>query len=398
MAAKSQGFACGPNETPGWLYTCGSNADCNVLADSLDAVLTGNHDIWCEPGRTISSIRRNDCHTLKVRDASCDTTAARLTGAVSALLGGENVRFFCPNPWGFLHLGDGSRESCEQQVVLLNSYLFTIGPTTSNPTPPPTRSPSDIPTSSSPTLFPSRLPTTGSPTAWPTTAPTQHACDDGSHACDTTEFGTCTPLISDPDRHRCGCADGHQCSDGDCGTVGHTCVPITEAPTQSPTTNFPTSAPTAEPTTPEPMTADPTTRPTTFPTILPTMFPTDAPTDAPSTATPPQSSSSNGGGGGGGNSLAIIIGAILGAVVLVVLLILVACQRVQNETRRLPAVPPAIDNPNFAAPAEYATVDYAEVENAVPARARTPQYDEVGFVRDQYAELNSNHSIYNSDA
>ena len=43
-------------------------------------------------------------------------------------------------------------------------------------------------------------------------------------------------------------------------------------------------------------------------------------------------------------------------------------------------------------------MDYAEVGNVVPARARAPQYDEVGFVRDQHAELNSDHSTYSSDA
>ena len=42
-------------------------------------------------------------------------------------------------------------------------------------------------------------------------------------------------------------------------------------------------------------------------------------------------------------------------------------------------------------------MDYAEVGNVVPARARAPQYDEVGFVRDQYAKLGA-HSTYSSTA
>ena len=71
-----------------------------------------------------------------------------------------------------------------------------------------------------------------------------------------------------------------------------------------------------------------------------------------------------------------------------------------------PAVPPAnaavSNNPTFDESAEYAIVDYAEVGTAARARAlqqqaQAPQYDEVGFVRDQYAKLDSNHSIY-SDA
>ena len=258
------------------------------------------------------------------------------------------------------------------------------------------------------------------PSSSPTKVPTRHACDDDSHVCDATEYGTCTPLISDPDRYRCGCADGHQCSDGDCNTVGHTCVPTTEAltvsPTGSPTNSEPTLSPTASPTTSDP-TLSPSTSPTTsVPTVLPstsptTSVPTVLPSTSPTTSDPtttevsapmtlspiptetlPQSS--GGDSDNGSNSLVIIIGAVSGVIILVLVVALVR-QRAQNETRHLPPVPPA-NNPAFDEP-QYSAIEYDEVGNVVPARARAPQYDEVRFVRDQYAELGA-HSTYNSTA
>ena len=43
-------------------------------------------------------------------------------------------------------------------------------------------------------------------------------------------------------------------------------------------------------------------------------------------------------------------------------------------------------------------MDYEEVGNDVQPQARGPQCDAVEFVRDQYAGINPNHSVYNSDA
>jgi hypothetical protein len=171
--------------------------------------------------------------------------------------------------------------NCAANIGFVNAFLdgtiaptlspSTPAPTTANPTaaptnPPTSSEPSHAPTlrpsgspSSFPTQQPSQAPTAGptssqpsynptvepsySPTCSSTSSPTQHACDDGSHACDRTEFGTCTALISPSSGYRCGCTTTHRCSDGDCNTRGHTCVPITGDPTQSPTTVPPTTVP-----------------------------------------------------------------------------------------------------------------------------------------------------------
>ena len=163
----------------------------------------------------------------------------------------------------------------------------TGAPMTGAPTaPPPTFS------TGTPTPGPTTAPTAG-PTAAPTPGPTRHACDNGSHDCDPGEHGVCTPLIASSTAHRCGCASTHSCSDGDCGSVGHTCVLITGAPTSAPTASAPTEAPTAAP---------PTEAPTEASTASAL---TDAPTDAP----PPQSASDGGDDYAAAREMAIIFGA-----------------------------------------------------------------------------------------
>ena len=141
------------------------------------------------------------------------------------------------------------------EVTRLNSFATptlpptTSGPTTSGPTTsgPTTSGPTTSgPTTSGPTtagsttMAPTQRPA-GSPTTYaPTTsAPTQH----GTHGCDSTEFGIGSRLLSSPAAYRCSCASTHRCSDGDCSSMGHTCVPVTDSPTSSPTTARPTDGP-----------------------------------------------------------------------------------------------------------------------------------------------------------
>jgi len=61
----------------------------------------------------------------------------------------------------------------------------------------------------------------------PSNPTTQHACDDGSHGCDV-ELGICRPLLDNPTGYRCSCANTYRCSDGDCNSAGHTCVPTSD--------------------------------------------------------------------------------------------------------------------------------------------------------------------------
>jgi len=121
-------------------------------------------------------------------------------------------------------------------------------------------------------------------------------------------------------------------------------------------------------------------------------------TAIPTTPTWPQSSGSNS-GESGGNGLAIVIGAVSGTIILV-LLTVIACQRA-NRQATAPPTRIAVANPAYGGPL-YDVVNYAEVGNgngnAAPGTAQAPLQDEVGFIRDQYAELSADHSAYNSDA
>ena len=139
------------------------------------------------------------------------------------------------------------------------------------------------------TVAPTRAPTRA-PTAGPSLAPSRHACNDGSHSCDDTEFGICEQVDSGAG-HRCSCVRTHQCVP-DCETAGHTCEWITSRPTEAPTTvapttaaptdtptGTPTGAPTTEPPTASPVSTGPTTRPTASPAST-------GPTEAPTTAAP----------------------------------------------------------------------------------------------------------------
>ena len=101
------------------------------------------------------------------------------------------------------------------------------------------------PARSTSAVSPSRIFTSVAPTrvrSLTTAGLDRHACDDGSHGCDATEFGLCLALLApNTGGYRCGCAVGHQCSDGDCTTVGHACLRIPDDPTAGPTEVTPQS-------------------------------------------------------------------------------------------------------------------------------------------------------------
>ena len=129
------------------------------------------------------------------------------------------------------------------------------------------------------TASPSMGPTSN-PTSTPTEFPTAHACDDGSHGCDSTHYGICEQLGNAEAGHRCRCAPTHHCSDGDCTTPGHTCEWNTMLPTAAPTsepTRHPTQSPTRNPS------RNPTTAPTSSPSTPPSAGPTSSPSASPTT-------------------------------------------------------------------------------------------------------------------
>ena len=129
-----------------------------------------------------------------------------------------------------------------------------------------------------PTVTPTAAPTL-QPTSPPTLIPTQHACNDGSHGCDTTAHGICERMCGRDGScagFQCSCVSTHHCSDGDCTAVGHTCEWNTDGPTVAPT-----PAPSAAPT------ANPTGSPTRWPTYAPQRSPTAAPSAAPTTPARP---------------------------------------------------------------------------------------------------------------
>jgi len=104
---------------------------------------------------------------------------------------------------------------------------------TASPTAPPTGIPTSIPTSIPTTAGPS-VPPTANPSEAPTAGPSSHACDAGTHGCDS-EQGICLPLLSPSTGYQCSCADTYRCSDGNCLTVGHTCLPTDRTLSLSPT-------------------------------------------------------------------------------------------------------------------------------------------------------------------
>lgn len=144
------------------------------------------------------------------------------------------------------------------------SYRWTnLG--TLPPTPPPTLPPTPPP-NPPPILLPSR-------------SPTRHACTDGTHGCDRTEYGICEQ-ISNTAGWRCSCASTHRCSDSKCSS----CMWITISPTVTPTTSEPSTSPTSSQPTTVPSTSTPTATPSsTEPTVSPTSH---SPTFPPSTSVP----------------------------------------------------------------------------------------------------------------
>ena len=124
---------------------------------------------------------------------------------------------------------------------------LTLGGSPTTPAPTTSAPITGAPTTVAPTTV---APTTSIPTAIPTVSPTwsptRHACSDGSHGCDVSQYGICTALPGN--QHTCGCAHTHHCSDGDCSSAGHTCDWNTDSPTASPTSAAPTASPTPGPT------------------------------------------------------------------------------------------------------------------------------------------------------
>ena len=176
-------------------------------------------------------------------------------------------------------LFNGCQASCNRCTPLTSEP--TPGPSASPATSEPTPTPTGSPATSEPTPKPTGSPDTSVPSGAPTVQPTRSACDDGSHGCDTTEYGICEQVDTELG-HQCNCVNTHRCSDGDCSSLGHTCVRNTVMPTGSPATSEPT---TSLPTTSEPTTSEPTPSPSLAPTTSgPSTSPTTVPSPAPSSA------------------------------------------------------------------------------------------------------------------
>ena len=269
----------------------------------------------------------------------------------------------------------------------------TVSPTTSDPTANPTTpEPTDAPTEV-PSVTPTLLPSTPIPTKIPTESPTPTAPSTSNPTGIPTEVPSVTPTL-----------------------LPSTSIP-TKIPTESPTTTAPTTSnPTGIPTgvpsvTPTllPSTSIPTEIPTEFPTTtvpttsnptgVPTEVPSVTPTLLPSTSIPTDSSpqSSNGGeednGSGDGENLTTIVGgAAMGAVILVMVIVIMRQRAQQQPQPATQQVFPPVNNPAFEP--EYATMNYDVVGNVMPPQA--PQYDTVGFMRDQKYAVLGPHSTYSS--
>eukprot|EP00040_Diaphanoeca_grandis_P025203 m.139355 g.139355 ORF g.139355 m.139355 type:complete len:1313 (+) comp30050_c1_seq5:251-4189(+) len=158
----------------------------------------------------------------------------------------------------------------------------SMAPSSSPTMQPTTSSPSSSPTISPTRSIPTFAPTTSHPSTSPTASPTRHACDDGSHGCDKSEFGVCIKVDVDP-FHACACVATHHCSPS-CDAENHTCEWTTVPPTASPTV-LPSSLPTATPS------DSPSAQPTRIPTTTPTATPSDSPSAQPTTPPTAQPSS-----------------------------------------------------------------------------------------------------------
>lgn len=281
----------------------------------------------------------------------------------------------------FVALTNSCHSSAPTTLPTVQPMTSTLS--TSTPTETPSRAPAATP-SNSPTTDPTETPTfapvSTQPSAVPSHALSRHACDDGSHGCDSTEFGICLPLLSPSTGYRCDCADTHRCSDGDCTTVSHTCVLITSNPTGTPTTSIPTSLP------------------TTDPVISPTKIPTQLDT--------PSGSSSNDDSSDGWIDNVIIVGGAVAVVVLLLALLLLR-KRAKNKARRqaLEPLDNAVTNPTFsstgsrgqldadayAIPAinaasnpDYASIDYSDVGNMSRGKTSCSSYADLTPDRSKY--------------
>lgn len=204
-------------------------------------------------------------------------------------------------------------------------------------------SPSTTPTTGPPT---SAGPTTAGPTTRrPTTSPTRHACTDGSHSCDTTEYGICERVDSTAG-FQCSCAPSHSCSDLTCTTPGHTCVRITAGPTPTPTPG-PTAAPTAGPTTIP-------TAPTPAPTVMPT---TAEPTSAPTAGTDGSAGSASTQDGDGSSSTVMIVAVVVVMLLLITGIVLGAVWFV-NKKKPADDRAGSFENPMYASAPGSATAPH----------------------------------------
>lgn len=203
-----------------------------------------------------------DSSPTLVDPASQLNTQARPTIDFNPPLCGQFFRFYFPSTFcpGTDALGGQDRPSycAHTQDITAFAEMLLFGTEGPPPPPPPT---TISPTTTAPTT---NAPVTTAPSGIPTSAPTRHACNDGTHGCDSTPFGSCEQLPATVLGYRCGCAASHQCSDGGCTAPGHTCDLITINPTATPTASAPTAAPTDAPVTPAP-----TPAPTGPPTLAP---------------------------------------------------------------------------------------------------------------------------------
>ena len=109
----------------------------------------------------------------------------------------------------------------------------------------------------------------------------------------------------------------------------------------------------------------------------------------------PQSSNGgeeDNGSGDGVNLTTVVGGAAMGAGILVMVIVIMRQRAQQQPQPATQQVFPPVNNPAFEP--EYATMNYDVVGNVMPPQA--PQYDTVGFMRDQKYAVLGPHSTYNS--
>ena len=206
------------------------------------------------------------------------------------------------------------------------------------------------------TLPPTQAPSSSEPTRQPTMAPSRHACNDGTHGCDPTIFGICEQ-VDNGAGYQCRCAATHRCSDGDC----HSCLWLTDAPTQVPTTS-------------------PTPTPTRWPSASPhSSLPTSLPTSAPSVAptAPENESTADGSTGGEADSTSttsIIIVVIVGMLLIIGVIVGVATYAMKHQNGDVGA------RPNFDNPMYASGPDDPSVQTNTPRGGAAPPHSNSNYV------------------